>query len=1091
MGVARHGQPSKRAQGPRRAIATSAVLALAVCLTLLASLPATAAATPRMKLSVERQKHRVMSTLVFAKRPYEVRARLNGERGTRLLEDARLGRHKTTLAARDGVRHGRNRLAVTALFPDGRKVTRRRSFKAPNRRPVADAFATAKTKRGAIALSATRARSGPRVPSGTLRHRWQILNGPQGAEAEILQPRSATPLLATEDPGTYRVRNTVTAGGSPGAADETCAVVAPPFSEAYLETTPGDFYSLNLTAIGPYAGVDLVDPGTSVDLGDPGGDPAVDQQYAIGGDAPSGAPVLALVLDRQTLAIQNVIRSDASADSATAIESAITDATCGTVAPLVAIFATGPLSSEFADLLGEANTQTPLGLDSVAFGQGNGAPGANQDGGDVFVIGVPGATNGSYTQVAPPGEELEFGGQLARDGFHNFAFRPNPATQAASGEPTLPRYGLSEGGLTLVEPGTSYAPEAVGPCNQGGYFLATVPARAGGDLAITDSQTFTTNSTCGEGPIAAAATGHQQLLAALNAIDLAPSADPVLVFLQSYGLPQPALDTSANGMAAVRARAAVAAAVAKIGGTPNSFARLDLAAGEAFGYGYSLVGSNFPAIGDSAIVSDAEVSSLNLGGPQDVLSGQLALDEALRYVPASTQNAPLDASAGALETAGEFAVPSLHVLTRYPLGDENGTPAEWLGALQAIAGEKYLNVPYESGQSPCYRPPGGISDVRSRYCGGNPFGENSGWVDQLNAVSKLPVPAGTDPGLWQAVITQLFAEADLIDLLNGKVDSLKQNFTATTLGDLTNVQNGLGKWESSIQSGMVDGNAGAIGQEIGQDVLYVLALIPGLEFLEVGAIAWGLGDDLSQDKDGSATLKLPLLNVAVSAYADQLSLFYPIGNTALDATGNLIAADYQRLQNEKGVTIPDVEGDDQSTATDVARVSTIRKTLEWVLPSNTTFRRLGATELNPAFGATEGTSVPDYLCLQNDIVEARRFFPYAEAPASTFGYVVSGANTETAGLEANRWTFVLEGEDPDSFTDGGRETSFEQTFIPAPLMDPFFAESMDPTAGLDDLLDSQGRLTPPPLGFDQGQFYARQAARRSGADVVSCAQPEE
>jgi hypothetical protein len=154
-----------------------------------------------------------------------IRMTLNGRRVPPRLWPRGLRSFDGLLGADEGVRYGRNRLAVTVVTRGDRSQRVTRAFRVARRAPLAGAGADRRTKTGRrVRLDGTSTKA-----PGKGRHvsySWRIVRAPRGSKAKLRHVHGAHPLLTPDRRGRYVVRLVASTGQSrtrsgparPGAA---------------------------------------------------------------------------------------------------------------------------------------------------------------------------------------------------------------------------------------------------------------------------------------------------------------------------------------------------------------------------------------------------------------------------------------------------------------------------------------------------------------------------------------------------------------------------------------------------------------------------------------------------------------------------------------------------------------------------------------------------------------------------------------------------------------------------------------------------------------------------------------------------------
>jgi hypothetical protein len=157
--------------------------------------------------------------------------RVNGHRAwvRPLLRAGQRGTY--SLDAADGLRFGRNRIAVALRLRGGKRVVLRRAVELRRDAPLPAILQPRRAVSSqAIRLDGRRSRP---AQGGKLHYRWRILRGPAGSHATLRGAGSRRPALLADSPGHYRLALTVRERGGakdprPTASAAPCSVLGSP-----------------------------------------------------------------------------------------------------------------------------------------------------------------------------------------------------------------------------------------------------------------------------------------------------------------------------------------------------------------------------------------------------------------------------------------------------------------------------------------------------------------------------------------------------------------------------------------------------------------------------------------------------------------------------------------------------------------------------------------------------------------------------------------------------------------------------------------------------------------------------------------------
>ncbi len=444
-----------------------------------------------------------------------VEAKLNGKPLKRSVLDGDQGAPD----ADDGLRHGANRLSVTAATSDGRYDTQSKSFSVARSRPLAGAGIPQRGQVGRkVKLNARGSR--PSAQGGQLTYSWRVASSPDGSKPKLENPDSAQPQLVPDRPGRYAVQLRVSEAGKPAGPPDTVVVSAEPKIKPIgwrLATIPSGGGGIKLNGKVPTAN---------------------------GSSASGGNWIQLVVLERGTLKVKvaRPINTNQASDLSQAIDDAKQSQQQGDD-QLVVLTGAGKqtsLSSQQLSVLRSA--WSTLGGTLKQFGPSkNQGPGFGS--GQWSIVGTPGLSQGaaqqSYGIAAGEGQAAGgMSGLLEKDMNNLYSFVYDqyiPFDTAASGGQ------ISVGGQT-------YSPQASDGEN-GFHLLALDP----GSLNKIFEQTYVTAAD-GFTPKPAATTALAEKL------DSLAGGRQALVVLQSVGSPQPLESTWTSKLSP---------AIAKLGGTQD------------------------------------------------------------------------------------------------------------------------------------------------------------------------------------------------------------------------------------------------------------------------------------------------------------------------------------------------------------------------------------------------------------------------------------------------------------------------------------------------------------------------------------------
>lgn len=1045
-------------------------VALTLALALVVS-PARAAGGESLKLKVGRGAQASVEVETGTK-PTKLVVKLNGTRISRLFRGRPSDASKVLLGADDGLRRGHNRLLARARFASGKAVKKTKTFRRRRLSPVASAGHERVVFGGdSVRLSAAESRPGPtgrrREKAKRLSYRWKVQRAPRGSKPTLKRRHSTRPRLVTDTPGIYKLRVSVSRRGGRSSAD-TVQIDA---KDPDLTLAGGFVATMPLGQDGPPTGLRFYSGSLA-------------GTYPLGA-AGSGRSVVTFLLDRQTLAplVGSPIYTDGTAADATTLTQALAQARqVSGRTPLVFTTGNTTVSPQFQQWL--VGTLDAPGL----AGEIGGAPSPTFSVAgtppDFFKLDSPPVT-GSTHSVAPsllPQNRLA--GQILSDAQGNWAFTPSavPALGAANGAEV--RFDTARDGAIEVG-GNSYPANAPGCQNGGGFQLLAVQAQQGPaqlleppaiSANINDVNPFLPSRVFNNGDtfITNPCNGDQNealeqvigLYAVLNAIPSGggPDTPTTLVFLQSIGDPTLNFNLEQDLQDAYNA---LGGEIRNFGGSPEAFlAALD---GEAGNSGYSLVGQSFPDAQRQFAISTAEVSTGGPSEPPARLIGALAYDPAGRLIP-------IAATAAEGQRATDLRQPTLltHLTaemdpsTYRPTPFPNAGDSQWQAALQDAA--EILGLTYHP-DTACYRPPGGIADVRSNYCDGVPVDTTPGtyWEDLYNnRLANAPPPPGSGftTAFWGSVKDQLHAEFELVDDANGTAAALRSAFTATMANDTDAIAEQLiADYKQLEQKAIASRGSSHLG--FLSDIFDSLAALSGFatdgvsNFLWAASSGLGLASDFVTDESGMPVFTDPIQGSTASELNSQVANQVTFGNLARDAQVDAIVSDWNRLQGAAAdaARIPLTQIADASVQ--AARLGNISSTWQTLLGTAANLDRLSPSQFqNPA-----GTQPPKYGCYIKGRTGPGPLG--ASYPYST--YTQPAYFERFDGNDEGPYALSVFGKNPSSTPNDLAPAAAYPQAPPTAIMESFFA----PQPSSSDTIDPVVSGVSPGLGIDPRIYFNR------------------
>ncbi len=1007
---------------------------------------------PRLAVSVKAGKKRVTAS-VDAKPTYlNLGVTLNGHAVTPLFGRTGKGADGQYLGRREGLKYGENVLVARAGFPDGKHATKRVTFTVAKRGPLPSAGPDHIVRAGdKVKLDA---RASRHYKAKQLKYRWKLVRKPRGSHPFVNALGTARPVVRPDVPGTYLLEARVK---SPDGVTRIDRAQVEAHDSQFGYAGPGvTISSIPLNGSGPSNGLRIYNGSNS-------------SIYQTGG---AGKQFVLLLWDRQTFEQLSVTYLANTSQIESQIAAAVSAAQ-QKVAPLG--------HDLLAAIQGQVTATTEQGIENALGTVGvPGVPGT-QLGGDVTgnsIAGI-GAVGGSENNLCDQSVQAWRGcaGRISLDDDSPAArlvglIAPDTSDNYAFSQLSDPTLGSPHIGFDTQAQGSN-ATTSVIKVGLNSY-TQTMPAGTGNGgfhVLVLDAATLNmvTNSFFQLSDAGTASTGgYGEMLSMLDAqVAYAQNAklpQARLVFISPLGVTNPQNETGTN----INQRAAIAKDIAALGGSANAFYLNK--AGET-GPGYALVGESIYAPSTSSAPNGStgggatnleytadsppytDVSTGKSYQPPPRLTGYLLRDTywlfqaaggpGTAYVsdPTSPGAFALSDAAFSVDTDGNPAL----LPTLYP---HEGDPA-WQAALQYAA--KQLGVVYDPtrpGQY-CYQPAGGVSDIRSSYCGGSDAGKGT-WTElgqQLAAMAYPGDSAGFGQAVWSEMKTQLInREFPLVDSLNAAVAQVQRPYGA---GDEIQAELDLEDISSYINQqvnkytqanapqrssatfwlglvtdlawgvgGIASGGAGLLDKDALSDVITAVS-----SFIAGGL---GIGGDFAAAKTG-VTVNAPLLGgYTVANLGQQLAQRMQLSSQSFGVLRDLIAADWGKLQAWGAGTATA----DFSTAVISQTEPSFRLASQQHIWS----------QLVPAGYGLNSLSVPGGIpsdCRSN----------FAKTPA----------NSWVSPLYDNTYLLLRPDVNPND----------PRALVPGGLLDPLF-EGIQMN-GVEPVVATSGAQTP--LGFNQDQWY--------------------
>jgi hypothetical protein len=1039
-----------------------------------------------------------VSALVSAKSPStRLRVKLNGRNISELFAFRPAIAGPVPLGRGDGLRAGRNVLWAEATFASGRKKVRKLVFRVSPRRPLVNAGRDRRIFGGdLVRLSATGSKARGK---GKLRFVWRVIGKPPGSKPKLTGARSARPSLKTNAGGVYRIKLALRRGNGPVGFD----VIEVSANDPKL-TRAGMFVST--APFGPGA---ADGPATSLNIY--GGSAA--GSYPVG-DQQKG-PVVTMFFDRSTMSLIGgpYYTGASEGDGINLInlyESAI-KSTGKTPLVITAGNNYGEMSGLFGSvwLWGQLGALDMIGQPSSFSIAGVGWPPGT--------VGGPNNLPNGIHYVSPDTQgDGRLSGQFLPAALSNWAFVPS--NLPSFGTP-LVRFDSETSGDSIEIAGQSYPQDSrpVGCPGASGFQVLAVAATAPNPLepvagsvnvdnrTFQNGDTFWTNA-CSLGPNDAEEESlYQQVAMQAMLRQFVSAPRPLLVFVQSVGNVAPTVTEDFNSQVPVNR---ISAQISNLGGSAGTF--LNLFGGAATGY--SLVGQNFNVYGTGGTrVAAAEVATNQPTSPAARLIGFMRHDPTGRYLPTVS-------SAGDEQRAPVFkqAPPQSEIVREINTSTWNRTPfpgegdPAWTAALQDLAVAANL-ADNRFDDVPCYRPPGGKSDVRSNYCGGVPQGQtvDDYWeqtvLPKVQAAPYSPNP-DYDSALFAQVKSQLATEFAMVDAANETADSLNQSFDSLQANDVKSItETYVEAVEQAARAAQLEADPTDMGW-IGE-VFDFAAAVTGFVDDEISGVLWTISASLANesyiavDGNGSSVVTGLTGNLsgtpgqAADAVANQIGNQTEIAGKARLAVADAIVSDWSRLQQAPAdlANVPDTEA--VANASDALRFAEARYVWKDLVESSatvygtidSTINLYNNTGLNPGF---DQGFIRGYGCW----LSGTGIFKDGESIETVFGDAPNGSvyPDQRNLFEAQ----VFNGYTPYVLTVGGKNPTggrpnppaspaaqYYAVFLPDAIVNPFTTAPPDSLDPFDPVVDGG----PPGLGYGYSEFFDRLFL--SKGQIASCHGP--
>jgi hypothetical protein len=746
------------------------------------------------------------------------------------------------LGANDGVRHGSNRLLVTANTSssgDAAATTISRRFDLPRDAPIASAGHDRTVLAGQF-VSLKGAQSLLAAGDAGRAFAWRLARAPRGSKARLLGAAQVSPGFVADRPGTYRIRLTLSAKAPQSAGRKAVPTAARRSTDTVTVTVQtNEPYGIPLESNGP-GGAILVD--------------GVAQPDTTRKDNVSG--ISYAVIDRTTGKPAKSGQFPATADGLNQLLRMAQGYSDGK--SLLVFNWTGALR-DYRPVLAQV-VKLVGGGDLPASDQfaSNNLPGS--------VIGVPGAPAGSgffnhrdLPNLPDPGAMSGYLRLNGVTGRFDFVFtRFVPVDTAPASENTRTRSTINVGG-------TNYS--LFHPPDTSGFQVVTLDPKS---LALISNRGYDTNS----------ADGTEREGVAGLATNLQSSADlpeRPLVILQSFGAPKGASgDWDRAGLA-----------IQKLGGTRQVFADLnqpwaggvggDPTAGRRGGY--ALIGRT------NGAAPPAEVS-YPLDGLPARLAGLLMLTRTADYEPMLVSPVRPD---GRTPVNEELVRIANQAPTPFPTLAPDASRADAQAAEDFLGGPAVMNV-CQAGQT---------CDVRKTYY----TNYNGAWqtiaTELQNATTKCQLPhEGFTPALCEQVRSQLFDEVQAGNRVRHYLgpQGLQQPFGAAGVAALAN----LGQISQQIQDAVKPRPESDTTSQVLTVISYVVR-VGALAGPQAAGVASALGAVFALagylTKPGnSPNLIGPEVQTTAANLGVELANRYQTAGDQLDGLGRIIVSDYGKLR---------------------------------------------------------------------------------------------------------------------------------------------------------------------------------------------------
>jgi hypothetical protein len=797
-----------------RAVSASALAAVAL---LAAAAPASAGSTP-LNVSVASKPKQVLASVTHTPDILSFSVELNGRDITPLFKGSSRGVPRVTLGGSDGLRFGRRNLLVAQVTVPGRSspvaVTRR--FRVKAKHAIASAGPDRTIRAGdAVALDgrgslARKKRTGKKRPAPKLT--WTLVRAPKDSRAALSSPRGKRPSLRTDKSGTYVVKVAARTGPGTNRVDLVRILAV------------DDSYSGNGLIVssvnssggpdGPADGIRVYSGSGATTYASNGGlvSVAFDEttlEHLGTVTTPSNAPTCGPTYSAVHAPVNNTQRTLGHdvlwlVQGEVPAGDGVPDALCYAklITEMTGAPTNGPISFSPGEPIAAAGTETfsggackPGGLSPI-FQAGAGAQQSTW-------AGCPG-----YLVLNDVDEDSRLTGTLIRNTDNRFVFMPN--YQVTGDLPLIhfdTRAPESTHDQNVMTVGAEVLPSEDLGAAQGGFQVVTIDGRSGKPVNVSNGSnaTFATN---GPGALAEIQDMHDHLEGIITATTDQNNEqywlpqNSVVILIQGIGTPAVEnLGTATRVHSPQDANDDLRDAweelgnqVAEFGGTRNGInANPSLWATSAAdgAPGYALATSSlYNANGETTFQGITNVPTseamgtappLHELGPDAYipipvrLTGTLRRDPYWQLEPAGSPGAPAREQGDPALADIAMSVPKAGNPQLLPIPFPHQKDPEWIAAAQYAAANTNPSLTYDPTNpgASCYRPPGGVSDIRSNYCGDPKsllsFMQNFGSLD-------YPVGQPFSQKTWELMQKQISYEIPIVASVSNRIAAQQSLF---------------------------------------------------------------------------------------------------------------------------------------------------------------------------------------------------------------------------------------------------------------------------------------------------------------------------